>query len=215
MSTSSAARTGRLPPTPGQTSDHSGPYVAPLCDPLRSVRHRRDERCTVRAVSWLTRAAQSARPVGVTTGEARMIVCRCIALFSALVLSIACDYNNPPAAPSSTPTPSPSPTVVRPTVIPGSTYLFSGQLSHPVAAYTSSSRYVLDDHGSFVLQYPSLPRDYAGTYRQDYGVLTFRFADDGRWEAIGTLTGDSLEVRYNGIMALSDFDDAVYRLSQP
>jgi hypothetical protein len=144
-----------------------------------------------------------------------MIVCRCIALFSALVLSIACDYNNPPAAPSSTPTPSPSPTVVRPTVIPGSIYLFSAPLSHPVAGYTSSSRYVLDDHGGFALQYPSLSGEYAGTYRQENGVLTFHFNGDGRWEAIGTLTGDSLEVRYNVIMMLSDFDDAVYRFSQP
>ena len=34
----------------------------------------------------------------------------------------------------------------------------------------------------------------------------------GPWGAIGTLKGDSLTVQYNGIMQLSDFEDAVYAL---
>jgi len=148
-----------------------------------------------------------------------MIVSRCVTVVTLAVLSIACDPAYLPTAPSSLPTaasslPTPLPPPAPPLIV-GSTYRFSGPLSYAISAITSESRYLLDDHGSFALQYPQLPRDYRGTYRQDNGVLTFRFADDSRWEAIGTLRGDSLEVRYNLIMGLSDFEDAVYKLSQP
>jgi hypothetical protein len=44
--------------------------------------------------------------------------------------------------------------------------------------------------------------------------ITFRFTADSRWDAIGTLSDDSLEVRYNMIMEMSDFENAVYTRSR-
>ena len=73
---------------------------------------------------------------------------------------------------------------------------------------------MLYNSGAFSLQYASLGGGYVGTYRQENGAITFRFAADPRWDATGTLKGDSLEVRYNVIMELSDFENAVYRRSQ-
>ena len=81
--------------------------------------------------------------------------------------------------------------------------------------YTAASRYVLYENGRFSLQYASLSGEYAGTYLRENGVIAFAFADDSRWGAVGTIRGDSIEVRYGEIMEHSDFEDAVYRRSQP
>ena len=95
------------------------------------------------------------------------------------------------------------------------TYVFSGPLSFPVANYTTTSRYVLRDSGTFLLEYPSLHfGGYPGTYTHENGHLVFRFADDHRWSAVGTFNGDSLEVRYSDIAGHSGFDDAIYRQAQ-
>jgi hypothetical protein len=94
-------------------------------------------------------------------------------------------------------------------------YLADGPLSYPISDYTTASRYVLHDGGTFSLQYPSLGGlQYVGTYRQEDARVTFVFSADGLWDATGTLNGDSLEVRYNLNMELSDFENAVYRRSQ-
>jgi hypothetical protein len=130
------------------------------------------------------------------------VVSRCVTLCSLLVLSITCNNADRPTDPSP-----PSVGIV-------GTYVAGGPLSYPIQEYTASSRYVLRAGGAFELQYPSLRADYAGTYTDENGRITFRFAADRRWEAIGTFTGDALEVRYNDIMGLSDFEDAVYRRSQ-
>lgn len=124
---------------------------------------------------------------------------RCVTLFSLLMLSIACTNADRPTAPSSPPT----------------VYIFSGPLgSYPVQPYTSVSKYVLYGNGAFALQSAPFGRDYVGTYRQENGVITFRFAVADRWDATGTLIGDSLEVRYNPWMGGADFEDAVYTRSQ-
>ena len=98
---------------------------------------------------------------------------------------------------------------------PADIYSFSGRLSYPISDYTTASRFVLHDNGTFALQYVSLGGEYVGTYRRDENsLISFRFAADDRWVATGTLNGDSLEVRYDRTMELSDFENAVYRRSR-
>jgi len=150
-----------------------------------------------------------------------MIVSRYVTLVSVLVLSAACDYAERPAAPSPVPTPPPAAIVPPPTrglppaTGPATTYVFERELSYAIRVYTAASKYVLYENGRFSLQYASLSGEYAGTYVQENGVIAFSFAGDSRWGAIGTLRGDSLEVRYTEIMEHSDFENAVYRRSQP
>jgi hypothetical protein len=138
-----------------------------------------------------------------------------LGVLAVLVSSSACDGGDRPTAPTSPATGQPPP--VQPSPDGGlaatATYVASGPLSYPIQDYTASSRYVLRDSGGFSLEYPSLRLEYAGTYTRDGGRLMFRFTADSRWGAMGTLTGDLLEVRYNDIMAHSDFEDAVYRRS--
>jgi hypothetical protein len=122
-------------------------------------------------------------------------------LLGFLVFSVACGDGQRITVPSSAPT-------------PASRYDFSQQPSYPVSSYTAASRYVLRGSGSFSLQYPTLGSEYVGTYSQQGDSILFRFATDGRWDATGTLNGDSLEVRYNVIMELTDFENAVYSRSQ-
>jgi hypothetical protein len=72
---------------------------------------------------------------------------------------------------------------------------------------------VLFDDGTFVLQYGTTG-EYGGRYS---GVepdirLTFdgfRVPEDG---ANATLADDTLTVRYDTLMAMSDFEDAIYTL---
>ena len=92
---------------------------------------------------------------------------------------------------------------------------FSARSTYEVSAYTIASRFVLQRGGTFSLQYAS-PRifEYVGTYTEADGNIAFTFVADGRWDAVGTLNGDSLDVRYGLIMGLSDFENAVYRRSQ-
>lgn len=77
-----------------------------------------------------------------------------------------------------------------------------------------TSRYVLYDNGVFALQY--LGFEYPGGYEKDGGTIRFLLfppvsrSDD----AIGTLNGDLLEVRYSDSMHQADFEDAAYKRSQ-
>ena len=72
---------------------------------------------------------------------------------------------------------------------------------------------LLNPAGSFALHYPLLSATlaYVGTYQQDGDRIRFRFSGDGRWDAEGALNGDSLTVRYNIIMEMSDFENATYK----
>lgn len=84
-----------------------------------------------------------------------------------------------------------------------------------VAVHLSSlaSRYVLYDSGQFALQFASVNYpffEYVGHYTVVDSVITFAFAADPRWQALGTLRADSLLVTYNLIASLSDFVDGVY-----
>jgi hypothetical protein len=149
-----------------------------------------------------------------------MTVSRRVAILGFLVFSASCDYTERPAAPSPVPLPPatilPSPTSGPPPATgAATTYVFDGQLSYPIRAYTAGSKYELYQNGRFSLQYASLSGEYAGTYLQENDAIVFSFAGDSRWGAVGTVRGDSLEVRYNEIMEHSDFENAVYRRSQP
>ena len=78
-------------------------------------------------------------------------------------------------------------------------------------AYTQQSRVVLYDNGSFELLYPN--GRYAGAYTLANGSMTFDWegwSSAGPWGATGVLHGSALTMRYNLIMQLTDFEDAVY-----
>ena len=86
-----------------------------------------------------------------------------------------------------------------------------------VAAYTLTSRFVLYDDGRFALQYEQPVGEYRGTYTASDGVVTFNWEGwsvAGPWGAEATLSGDVLNVRYNLIMQLTDFEDADYVRNQ-
>ena len=113
-----------------------------------------------------------------------------------------------PAAGAVSPAPTP-PTVPAadfPTVAgPARIYLAANSWPLP-------SRYVLYDDGRFALQYIGI-NDYRGTYKEANGVITFEWegwSTAGPWGAAGSITDAALTVRYNLIMQLSDFEDAVY-----
>ena len=79
------------------------------------------------------------------------------------------------------------------------------------------SRYVLHEDSTFALQYLKVPHglgEYTGRMLPDGAGFLLRFdANAGQWQATATLRGDSLVVAYNMDMALSDFEDGVYRLA--
>jgi hypothetical protein len=144
---------------------------------------------------------------------------RCRTFLALLVLSVACSDPLPPSAPTPVPSPvvpaPPPPAVtVPPLEGPANLYAFSHQLEYPVQAHTTTSTYLLYESGAFALQYSTAGRPYVGAYQREQNRILFRFAGDGRWDAVGTIVGDSLEVRYNDFMVHSDFENAVYVRAQ-
>lgn len=138
-----------------------------------------------------------------------------------LVASVSACGGRAPTAPTallpvSTSTfvpPPPTASTMPPLTGPSRTFGFERALGASPFAYTEHSSFILYDNGAFVLRYGLSQRDYPGTYAIDNGELTFQFegfSDAKPWGAKGTLLGDTLTVRYSLIMALSDFDDAVY-----
>ena len=93
-----------------------------------------------------------------------------------------------------------------------SLFTFDHLLADPDRLNTENSRFVLYDNGAFVLQYQISGGQYRGSYTAENGVLNFKFESNlGQWTATGRLEGDSLEVKYNRVMHLDDFEDAAYR----
>ena len=139
----------------------------------------------------------------------------------ALVLVLSACSGSGPTSPSPTsPQPSSSPTTLPPAKTfpplsgPSRTFNFDHELAYPVRGYTKSSRFVLYDNSAFVLQYPGIG-EYRGGYTATDGTITFEWegwSTAGPWSATGTLTGDLLTVRYNFIMQMTDFEDAVHQL---
>jgi hypothetical protein len=86
----------------------------------------------------------------------------------------------------------------------------------PSFIFGSSSRFVLREDATFSLQY-STPQygffEYLGTYSRADSLVTFHWqgwSSAGPWGADGILRGDSLIVKYNFIMQMTDFEDGVY-----
>src|SRR5215204_4360330 len=97
---------------------------------------------------------------------------------------------------------------------PSRTFVFDRELSYPVQDYTRKSRLVLYDTGAFVLRYDDIG-DYRGGYTESNGVITFDWEGwsvAGPWGASATLERTSLTIRFNFIMQMTDFEDAVYAL---
>jgi hypothetical protein len=136
------------------------------------------------------------------------------ALLAVLLLSIACRGGGP-----ASPTPRTEATIPAPTPPPSGpsrVFAFDHELSYPVSDYTRRSRFVLYDNGTFVLEFPvcNCQGEYRGTYTAAAEDITFNWEGwsvAGPWGATGTLEGDILTVRYNAIMQLTDFEEAVYR----
>lgn len=154
------------------------------------------------------------------------VAVRCGTLLALLVLASACADSVTPTTPapppettSSPPPPTPGPdfpAVSRPARI----YLFASKLSYPVHEWTSGSRYVLYDDGTFALQsLRSQGFEYRGTYTESNALIMFHWQDNQNvpapWRpATGTVTDDHLTVRYDVIMNMDDFEDAVYIRTQ-
>jgi len=119
-----------------------------------------------------------------------------------------------PAAPSEKP---PATAVGFPAIsAPGRIYLGTPPPSSSSQVGGYDSRYVLYDNGSFALQYATATSpffEYRGKYTQSGATLTFTWegwSAAGPWGSTGTLEGDTLTVKYNLIMQLSDFVDGTY-----
>lgn len=147
------------------------------------------------------------------------------ALGAVLALSTACSEVTPPTAPTPTaeqlPAPAPTPPAPRVPTFPAISkparvYVGVPSTSYPIHGSPLASRYVLYDDGTFALQYSSANYpffEYLGTYSEENGDIAFHWdgwSAAGPWGAIGTLTEDSLSVKYNVIMQMSDFEDGVY-----
>ena len=147
-------------------------------------------------------------------------VCRG-AVILLLLLTAACGGSAPTSptgavqATPTPPTPPPGPSFP-PLEGPSRTFVFNRELSYPVSDYTKKSQFVLYDNGAFVLQFPSIGQGgYRGGYREANGQVAFGWegwSPAGVWSATGALAGNTLTVRYNDIMYLTDFEDAVYVL---
>lgn len=119
-----------------------------------------------------------------------------------------------PGTPVATPPPATSPATGFPALAkPGDVYLAVG---HPYAGIGDlSSRYVLYEDSTFTLQFASAvrPFEYQGRYTRADSTITFDWDGwslAGPWGATGTWNGDSLAVKYNVVMMLTDFMDATY-----
>jgi TolB protein len=127
-----------------------------------------------------------------------------VALAALFALSTGCKDSLQPEPPIVEP-PVVAPPVAPPPTPPG---------ARPGGTYRSpSSRYILYEDSTFALQYSHIARPYTGRYSIADSLITLDFdAKAGQWQATGTLRGDSLTVKYNTDMMLSDFEDGVYVL---
>ena len=140
----------------------------------------------------------------------------CPASFVAALLTLAgCDQGtiSPlPTTPVLSAAPAPPASPAPPLSGPSTTYRFSGPLDYGVNVFTETSSYVLYDNGAFGLRYESPSGfTYTGSHWREDARIIFDFVSDGKQDAVGTLRGDLLELRYSELMQHSDFDNAVYR----
>jgi hypothetical protein len=146
-----------------------------------------------------------------------------LALGALISVSVACGDSTGPSQPSgatqpvigspvSTPAfPAPS---KRGDIYNESTAIYA--FSYPYHGGSLVSRYVLYEDGTFALQFVSAAYgffEYLGTYRRDDTLITFAWngwSSTGAWTSTATQIGDSMSVKYNLDMVLSDFADGQY-----
>lgn len=126
-----------------------------------------------------------------------------------LLLAWGCDASNGPAGPSSQDPGGPSPQNPVGITYDRVTPHHNATLSHHG---TLSERYILLTDGKFRLQFVSGVHgtfEYLGTYHSSGSTVSFAFNGSTGYAA-GTLSGDSLFVRYDLDMILSDFENGVF-----
>jgi len=142
------------------------------------------------------------------------------ALVAFIAVCVACHDQARPTAPSPSSAAAPPPPVTVTPLPPLSgatiTYSFSEPLDnfgyHRVREFTEGSSFVLHETGGFYLQFKAFAHRYRGRYEQDNRRIAFYFSEQSdRPDAIGSLRGHLLEVRYSEIMQHSDFENAVYQ----
>jgi hypothetical protein len=120
-----------------------------------------------------------------------------------------------PTAPPLLPGEPPAPTAPANFPVPSSAATIYDRTSS--SSIPGKSRYVVYDNGTFSLQYvtPAFGFfEYVGRYTRQDSAIAFQFdANSGTWLADGTVAGDSLTVKYNHDMIMSDFEDGVYTQS--
>ena len=130
----------------------------------------------------------------------------------------------PPSAPPPTPQPSPvgSPPPFPAVSNASAIYVGPEHLYDVFKAYHGSSlptRYVLFSDSTFRLQFASYRFGvvtYAGRYSRTDTAINFSWETGGGppWDAVGTLRGDTLDIRYSINMLMSDFIDGAYVLTR-
>jgi hypothetical protein len=120
----------------------------------------------------------------------------------------------PPLLPGEPPAP-PAPTAPQNFPVPSSAASLYDRTSPSV--FDGNSRYVIYENGTFSLQYVSPVWgffEYPGRYSRTDSAITFQFDANGgafpSWLADGIVAGDSLTVKYNHDMLMSDFEDGTY-----
>src|SRR5688500_370102 len=157
--------------------------------PSRRRSRTLSRRCTMTyQTSWLSRGAMR-------RSASRSIL---VLLLGTLV---ACAADSPTGAKTEEP--------AAPRAGDGFPPLLRAGIAYSHATHPGSSRYVLYEDSTFVLQGAY---EYPGTYSRSDSELTFRFtANAGRWEAKGIVQDDLLFVTYNVEMQWDDFQKGVYR----
>jgi hypothetical protein len=139
----------------------------------------------------------------------------------ALALSAACASETVPTTPTPTPAPpGPGPVAYTPEWPaidrPGRIYIGESTPFYPIHRSLLFSRYVLYDDRTFALQNSSINYpffEYRGTYTQTNDTIVFTWegwSTAGPWGATATVTDDTLDVKYNLIMQMTDFEDGRY-----
>jgi hypothetical protein len=117
----------------------------------------------------------------------------------------------PPASPAPAPPPAPSPRVPSWPEISRPARIYVADFAYPLGYPT---RFVIYDNSEFSLQFSRSDDsvfEYPGNYSETDGSIEFRFkANNGAWGATATVNEETLHVRYNFDMVMSDFVDGKY-----
>lgn len=92
--------------------------------------------------------------------------------------------------------------------VPRTTAVFTSLTPSSCPAGAGCEDYVFYADTTFTLRSPGFA--FPGTFSRQDSVIQLRFSATGGWQATATLRGDSLAVKYNAHMSLSDFEDRVF-----